>query len=132
MLEYKKVLAIDPGGTTGVALRYGSEGKWLTASYTTPEQLCDAILKGLDHVVIENFKAEHISKYGLYTVKLVGGVFFACRKLDIPLTIHEPQARYPFRTDAKQMIIDSGQKYVIHEMDALAHLLRWENDNGII
>lgn len=128
---YKKVLAIDPGGTTGTALRL-SNGLWLTSSLKTWEQLCDFILNGLDTVVIENFKAEHISTYGLHTVKLVGGVQFACRKMNIPLVIHQPQDRYPFRTDARQMISDAGIPYVVHEMDALAHLLRWENDNGII
>lgn len=135
MPDYKNVLSIDPGGTTGLAIRNRNniteDRNWMTAVCTEWEELCDLITEGLEYVVIENFKAEHISTYGLHTVRLVGGTMFVCRKLDIPLVIHQPQDRRSFITDAREMLVARGGKFMTHEVDALAHLLKWEFDNDV-
>lgn len=130
MNKYKRVLSIDPGVTTGIALRVDENGSWITCVCKEWQEVCDLIkIDSLDQIVIENFAAENISKYGLITVRIVGGIQFVSRKYDIPLKIHNPQDRYPFRTQAKLMLED--RKHTVHEMDALSHLLRWEFDNGI-
>lgn len=128
--KYKAVLAIDPGGTTGMAVRFPT-GEIETFVCKTPEELYDFIKQtreNLEQIVIEDFNAETISKYGIYTVRLVGGVTALARVYDIPLKVQLPQMRYPFRVEAQAIVKD--RKTVIHERDALSHLLRWEYDNA--
>lgn len=125
-------MGIDPGGTSGIAVR-NDDGVLATCVAKTPEELYDFILKakvsgGLTHIVIENFIAATISSDGLHTVRIVGGVRAVAHILGIGITIHVPQDRYAFQEDAKQTLKELGGG-VIHEQDALAHLLRYEYDN---
>lgn len=130
----KCTLAIDPGGTTGMAIRFPDE-KWHTFTCSTPEQVFDFI-KGsksvLQQIVIENFQAQTISKWGLHTVRIVGGVYALAHVFEIGHKVHIPQDRYPFQKDSQTLLrrrrSEDGIKFVIHEEDALAHLLRFEFD----
>lgn len=129
--SYKTVLSIDPGGTTGIAIRFPN-GEIETFVCKTPEELYDFIKQvreNLEQIVIEDFNAETISKYGIYTVRLVGGVTALARVFEIPLKVQLPQMRYPFRVEAQNIVKD--RRTVIHERDALSHLLRFEYDNNI-
>jgi hypothetical protein len=125
----KIVCAIDPGGTTGIAIRLPTETDNLqTCVAKTPEELYDLINRGhITHIVIETFQAQLISRHGLDTVEIVGGVKALCHVLNIELETHMPQDRYPFQQEAKQLL--QGKHTVIHEQDALAHLLRYEYDH---
>lgn len=126
-----KILSIDPGGTTGLAVR-GENNKIATCVVKTPEEVYAFIRVGIDYVVCENFKAEVISKYGLHTVKIVGGAYALAYVQNIHFVLHEPQDRYPFKSDAKELLEtrkkELKQSYMVHELDALAHLLRFEYD----
>lgn len=78
-----------------------------------------------NHVICENFTtAGRISTYGLLTVRIIGGIQALCWSKDIPLTMRMPQHRY-----SKQKLANT-MATVIHERDALAHLLAWEAHNG--
>lgn len=128
-----KILAIDPGGTTGIAIR-SELGEIYTCVMKSPEEVYTLINPGsVDHIICENFKAQTISKYGLHTVRIVGGAYALAIKFGIGYTLHQPQDRYPFLTDAKQILDERRrtlkQPYMEHEKDALAHLLRWEHDH---
>lgn len=133
------VISIDPGGKSGVAIRF-NDG-------TIETCICESIFKNgkqetfdprslyelfltykFDHAVIETFQAQTITRYGLHTVRIVGGIEALCIAKDIPLTKHMPVDRYPFLQDAKDLL--QGKRPMIHQVDALAHLLRWENDNN--
>lgn len=127
-MSYKCVMALDPGGTTGVALR-APDGDIVTATCKTPEELWEMLLSpGLEQVVFEKFQAQRIDKYGLYTVRLIGGIEALCYQRKLPVTAHMPSERRPFLVDAHDVL--AGRRTVIHEKDAVAHLLRWEHDNG--
>lgn len=127
------ILAIDPGGTTGIAVRVG---EWLnTCVMKSPEEVFDLLQQHkdvLNVVVIENFAAQDISKYGLHTVRIVGGVYALCYINKIEYVLHTPQDRYPFKEESKQWLETSkrgkGIRYMVHELDALAHLFRLEYD----
>lgn len=132
MNPYKIVLAIDPGGTTGMAVRLSPD---IIQTFTcpNPESVFDFVTQNkgiLQQVVIENFAAELIGKWGLFTVRIVGGVYALCHQYKIEYKLHQPQDRYPFQKDAKD-ILSTRRGIVIHEHDALSHLLRWEYDNKI-
>lgn len=127
--RYRNVISIDPGGTSGVAVR-GRDGTILTAACKSPEQVYELVsADGVEQVVIERFAAQLISKYGLHTVRIVGGVYALCWHLGIPYKEHSPQDRYPFKKEAREIL--KGRPVVIHEIEALEHLLRWEFDNDI-
>lgn len=156
---YKQIISIDPGGSSGIAVRL-RDGQLITCiannicinddctaietdidRMTYKCKLCNQKSKptvlyemltqpGIEHVVFETFQAQTISKYGLHTVRLVGAIEALCWKLNIPYTEHMPMHRKPFMADAEQELQRIGLRYVVHEKDALAHLLRWEHDNN--
>lgn len=131
MNPYKPILAIDPGGTTGMAVRISPE-IIQTFTCSEPEEVFDFVTQNKDillQIVIENFAAELIGKWGLFTVRIVGGVYALCHQYEIPYKLHQPQDRYPFQIEARDFL--KPRKTVIHEQDALAHLFRWEYDNKI-
>ena len=115
-------LAIDPGGTTGLAF-LSAENVWVTSTASTPEELYDMISEEYKAIIIETFQAQRISTYGLHTVRLVGGVEALCYKLKIPLIKHMPTKRRPFQRQAELML--RSFIHVVHEEDALAHLLTY-------
>lgn len=126
------VIAIDPGGTTGIAIRIG-EDKYITCTASKPEEVYDIIKNAKPtHVIVENFQAQMIGKYGLLTVRIVGGCYCAAYFVGAEYVSHIPQDRYAFQKEAKAYLtrkrMEEGISFVIHEEDALAHLLRWEHD----
>lgn len=135
------LMAIDPGGKSGIAIRLPN-GDFVTCicesifvdekgkRYFDATQLYDMLkTDGITHVVVETFQATTIDKHGLHTVRLVGAIEAICYYRGIPLTKHMPQDRYPFKLEAKQLLIEKKTKYLVHEFDALSHLLRYEYDN---
>ena len=135
-------MSIDPGGKSGVAFRL-DDGKILTCvceslfdkntklRFDATELYEMLSLPNITHVIVETFQAQTIDKYGLHTVRLVGAIEAICWYRKIPLTKHMPQDRYPFKEEAKEILQSFKRAYMVHELDALAHLLRWEFDNGI-
>lgn len=118
-------LAIDPGGTTGIAMR-------LNDTYETI--VCDeaiqlwSIVTGTpwDAVVYEDFKAQQISKYGIYTVQLIGAIRALCWVNGVSCYTHEPQQRKPYLPKARAWLSVQHRAWQGHEMDALAHLMMFE------
>ena len=124
-------MALDPGGTTGVALRM-SDGSLLTATCSTPEEVFDLVASCAStntHIVYERFNATRIDRHGLNTVRIIGGIIALCHVLKIPVTAHMPQGRRPFLDIAKKLL--ANEYTVIHEQDATAHLLAWEYENEV-
>lgn len=124
------VLAIDPGGTTGLAFRIN--GKIGTSTTGTPKQLYDFILELQDQwqqIIVEDFASSgKLSTYGLYTIRLIGGIEALCIEHRIPITVQMPQFRYHARMAAEHYWTTTTRRHVIHEHDALMHLLAWEED----
>lgn len=133
----KKVVAIDPGVTTGVACRL-STGEAITFHLPGPNSTAvfNALenLKPIDLVIIETFFAARIDPSGLYTVRLIGSIEALCWEWKVPLDTHPPFQRKPFLTKAMNLIKETngGLKPIIHEADALAHLLSYEQGPSMI
>jgi len=130
-----KILAIDPGETNGVAVCI--DNCYMTTILTEPTDFFKFFQEGLDAVVIEQFAASVISKYGLHTVRIVGGIEILCKYLDVPLKHQTPQSRLAFVDFAIRLVRKQGTYTSIgdrhhHQVDALAHLLRYQNDIGSI
>lgn len=142
----KDILAIDPGNHCGMAWRMSDDKvddqgfnipdtnvSYDAAVYYEEEEMVFGQIVRAPRpklVVIETFHtAGNISKYGLYTVDLIGGIRAICWYLDIPLIEHEPYVRRAFMAraiDTLKLQRKSG-RFTTHERDALAHLYAYEH-----
>lgn len=136
------LIAIDPGGTTGMAFRFENNG-WGTLAVPLSHQLevtekiasyARSMKPAELTVCVEQFATmQYLSKHGINTIELVGGIMHVCSLYDLVCFRHSPMHRTPFQAEAHAMLEErkkelkaKGFKYVIHEEDALAHLLRLE------
>lgn len=127
-----KLISIDPGITTGVATEVDDQPLAVMEVHDY-KLVWQMVAKGLwDHVICENFTATFISKEGVVTVRIVGGIEAICTLQKKPLTIQQNIMRLPFKEQAQNLIVAAYGKKLPreHRMDALAHLLRWKHDSG--
>lgn len=124
-----KIVAIDPGVSTGVAIKGNDE--YLTITLTLEEIKQGALLEivqGADQVIIEFFAAfashgMRVAAPGIRAIEVVGKVMAYCEMQNIPLARQSPQNRKAFMLQARKL----AKRYSTpHEIDALAHLLTWE------
>lgn len=126
------LIAIDPGITTGVAIH--AANTQIGDVYSTLVihkasdlwSIFDAHLPSI--VVFEDFNsAGLISRDGQATLRLIGAIEAVTFRLNIPTVLQFPRERYPFIASARNMIRATNKKYLIHEVDALSHLLLYED-----
>lgn len=128
----KIIMAIDPGVTTGIAYKL-PDGSYETVAIGQYEEdeVWDSITNNIGLVIYENFKCITISTYGLYTVRLIGGIIALCRANKIPIIKHEPAHRKPYLRFSKQYLREHDKTGImIHQQDALAHLMKWDHEAG--
>ena len=96
------IVGIDPGVSTGIAIATlwdNTSGtrtlhyNYFSATCTEPEQVWAYIRPPVDVVIMERFNAQLISKYGLHTVRIIGGVQALCAEHEIQLVEDTPQQR---------------------------------------
>ena len=129
------IVAFDPGGTTGCAMRMNVSGDILTCPLSKPEEVFDMIRDCVKSdpntiVVYEDFIGTKIDIHGSKTIKIIGGIVALCYVYKLAVTRHTPQKRRPFLDQSAEMM-SSRKNITVHEKDALAHLLAWEFDNAI-
>lgn len=116
------LLSIDPGVTTGIAFKL--DEKYSTSLIKDQNEIWNLVrLPMWDVVIYENFKCVVISTYGLYTVRLIGGILASAMFAKHDVCKHEPIFRYSQQQKAKDML---PKGTIIHEVEALAHLLAHE------
>lgn len=129
-IDHAHILSIDPGGTTGIACQFAARHDQrliTTTTVDTPEALYDIVLEyKWDAVLCERFStAGRLSKYGIYTIQLVGGVHALCHVNGLPFIYRQPQNRKAFQDVARAWF--AGAKHMPHQEDALAHLFSWKD-----
>ena len=120
------LMAFDPGGSTGVAVKI--DDNYHTCTITEPKELWDLIKNFKpDRIAFESFATGgQVDRNMLHTIELVGSIHGIAYVLDIPFHGQQPQARRSFILDAQRLL--SGQSGATrHETDALAHLLLLEH-----
>ena len=127
------ILALDPGVTTGVAMK--SEIGYHTLEVRDTKQLWLMVSCGSwDQVIVENFVAQDIYKYGLHTVRLIGNIEALCWARKIPFTTQQNVQRLPYKDRALTLLkaIHEGKKPPRdHELDSPAHILCWEANHAV-
>lgn len=131
------ILGIDPGMSTGVALAFLDMGVWHyeSATHTSIETVLDLIAPPVALVLIERFSAQLISKYGLHTVDLIGGVKALARYHNIPCVVQTPSQRKPYLEHARTLVPPNThitRTEQRHEIDAMAHVVRYLYRQGFI
>lgn len=122
------VIAFDPGVTTGIAIHTDGNYQTLVIKQDFPRIAQLIEYNTLTCVVFEDFNtAGRIDTHGLFTVRLIGQIEAYCYKLGIPTLVQFPPERKQFIDDARSILNAGGKKWVVHEMDALAHLLVYEH-----
>jgi len=122
----KPILAIDPGGTTGIAIKLPT-GDYHTCVVNENSEVYEFVVKyNYDKVLVEQFATNNvISKYGLRTAELVGGIEALCWLRKIELVRRMPQHRVICLKQAAIMLKDVPA-LMDHQIDSLAHLLAYE------
>lgn len=136
------LVTVDPGITTGVAVRILSvipevPPKYITLTCNPISELWDfleTLPYHVDMVVLEQFQASaHIDDNCERTLEACGYVKAMCYRKGWSLTLQTPQSRIAFLKKAKALLAQvggEGPRVGDHEMDALAHVLRYDYDHS--
>lgn len=128
-----RILGVDPGRTTGVALgEFNNEGElWRHREFEIMS--LDKLVKFIQSInptkiVVEDFVgAGPRTKDSNNVHQLIGAVRGTAVILGIPCHVAVPQRRLPFLVPARKLLVKSGGKQSPHKEDALAHVLAyWE------
>lgn len=130
------VVAIDPGGTIGVARIFPDGQVTVMQTHDLQEALglC-YLLRRQVHVVVEDFSAAgRASADGKLTMNQVGGVTAWCTWMNIPYTCWGSQKRLSGLAEAQRIVDEllAGQTVAErrHAADALAHAIVWNRMKG--
>lgn len=120
------ILAIDPGRTTGIAIKIADN--YNTCTMTERKDITTLITSHRwDVVIYERFiSMGNISSHGIFTIELVGSIQAICEEHNLNAVAHTAQKRTPFIEAAKK----KTSSKVSHEVDAMAHLVAWEYFNA--
>lgn len=127
------VMAIDPGIVSGLAWKIN--GEYRVAVATNPTTVWEFIaLAGTrpDLVLVEQFAATHIARFGLRTVELVGATEALCWANKIECVRRTPQHMIPGVANAVRWLTANNKdvKTMEHHKDALAHIMAYERLKG--
>jgi hypothetical protein len=125
----KNVIAIDPG-TKYVGLATRRDGVYQAIELNDYHMLW-IMLNDIDWDVVlcENFTAKYISRFGLGTVRIIGGVEEICWRRKILFETRQNVTRLKYvknkQADAKVRSL-IGYNIRDHMTDAMSHLMAWE------
>lgn len=127
-------LAIDPGGSTGLAWQT-ADGEFHTTVAPNKWAVYEVIKRlAPTTIILERFiTGQRLNQYSRYTIEICGGVEAAAHLLGAKLIYHTPKAREPWMEQALNLLTEKhgprGAKskghgvFTDHEIDATAHLL---------
>lgn len=124
------VVAVDPGVSTGVAIRTRDNTFHALVIKSSIDLLSIVEQHKPDVLAFEDFNAVGFaSKDGQATLRLVGAIELLCYTHNLRPVLQFPRERTPFLPLAKAMLQQRGLQRapISHEIDATAHLLLYED-----
>lgn len=135
------VLAVDPGGNTGLA-EWWDDGTWRAwaepaheAMRTVHRQL--TVTEGVNHLdalIFESFiitaATAKKSQDGLVSIEFIGVGRYLAAVYGVPFVTQTPSEAKTFVTDEKLKAMDMWTRGVDHPRDATRHLMLWLCTNG--
>ena len=119
----RNFLAIDPGGTTGLA-RVSLRGSLLSSITTTKFETIIGylLLTSPNVVIVEDFiGAGPRTREAIQVLKLIGKIEGVCHIFGFPVVMQNPQMRKPYLA----VIREQKLSITTHEKDAYAHALAY-------
>lgn len=141
MVEMTRVLAVDPGGTSGLVYWEGRGAAPGSPETVTPYQVSDSmhgiataraveleIAKGLDVLVCESFTinagtARKTQDGSLQTIETIGMLRWLTDRAGVPFVLQRPGDAINFTSDAKLMQLGWWWKGQEHARSATRHLV---------
>lgn len=129
-----RCVAVDPGPHTGLA-SIDDDGNYDTAMFHNElGNVIDwIVIKEPEEIVIERFVPfaqgpyqNRMDRNRLDTVEIQGAILGLAHMLNVRVRWHTTQVRMPFIAPARQILKVGKAKIDSHEVDALAHLLAWQ------
>ena len=122
------LVAIDPGPHTGVAIRYNNGNVTTQMVHRSIFTIWDLIMQAQpEAIIIERFMTNgRLTKEGQETIEVQGSIYSLAWAIKARLCIQYPMDRTPFIKQAREELGRSSKKIESHEVDAYAHLLRYE------
>lgn len=134
-----KLLCIDPGGTTGIAVFHKGELKMVTQLDTIDSKtdkvnyhVIDDFLRStdFDRIIIEDYRVyQHKLKEHSFskipTLRLIGAIEYYCEMGNIPIDYQMAMQAKGFATDAKLKSWGFWQTGMRHSRDAIRHGIYW-------
>lgn len=123
-----QIIALDPGGTTGVA--FASDYQLIDAWQIT-QSLHHTVLHTMlsnmepDLVVCESFQYRRMDKVDLIPVEYIGVARLWCSQNAVPFVLQTPTVGKKFWTDDKLKLVGEYKKGAPHANDAVRHLLQY-------
>lgn len=121
-----KIIALDPGFTTGVALFDSNlDLKYETTQVQGIYGVWDALHMGApyDLIIYESFLYQHRDKVDLRPVEAIGVIKLYAEVKNIRTVSQTPATGKRFWTDPKIKKLGLWQPSQVHGMDAMRHLL---------
>lgn len=123
------ILALDPGGTTGLAWIRDVKDKVVCSLQVGPyehhSELWDFLtVNAPEHIVCESFTYRNgLAKADLIPVEYIGVIRLWCERKERPMTMQTPSMAKKFFDDKKVKAAGLWKPSMPHAMDAVRHLL---------
>lgn len=123
----RTIVAVDPGPHTGLAIQTASGGQFAMMVHNQIYQLWNFLIRAKPEVIIvERFVGSvKLNQERTATIEIVGSVINMAYILNAELYIQYAGDRMAFVSEARKLLNKTKAKIDSHEVDAMAHLLRW-------
>lgn len=121
------IVAIDPGPHTGVATRLNNGLIYSQMLHNKVFDIWKYLIKVKPNVIIvEQFNTNgRLTNDMLRTIEIQGSIYSIAWMLQAELIIQHPGDRTPFIPEAREKMGLNHSKIQSHEVDAVAHILRY-------
>lgn len=127
----KRILFLDPGGTTGAALFSWVDNKWYLSVWGAFETWTELplLIEQADFVVYEHITATS-TKFNTIGIEVIGVIKFLCNKYKKEYKTQQPSIMKGPYTYAKDFL--NSKSKIPHEQDAIAHGIAYLGFENII